>query len=578
VTWSVVQSNSATTGGTASLAVTFSSNVTAGNKIIVASATSAGGAISTSTVKDGAANSWTKAGAVTNGNNEISLWYLDVPAGDAGTAPTMTATFSATCGASVIIQEVSGLATGNTAGAALDGTLATLTGSSASTGSPSYSTTASNEYLVSVLGDSGGGATVTAAGGWTLDAHSQNTNGNCNCLIEYKNSTGGAETNGFGAENVTWEIVEVAFLLPAAAGGAPPAAAARPGRTWLRRFHHRQQPQQVAAAVVAPVSGPPVARLAGPVRARVPQLFLKGRVTGSSDGTSATLGPPVTPLRGPVRPQLPLQPLRAGRTATMVALPLFYSGPPVTPLTGPVRARFPLPKRGRASGSQGAPAAAAPPQAAPAPPLRAPVRTRPQPPPRGRTAGNSGTRQQTGPPVAPLRGPVCARQPLPRRGRCQGNQGTFTQVVIVSGAPVYPIHGPVRIRPQLPPRGRCAGNRGVRHQAGPPVTPLRGPVAPFRPGPYRSGRTAGNAGTFNQAGPRVTPLRGPVLARRPGPYRSGRCLATFIYRPPAPPPAFQVARSSPTVADPRDGTATVAALATSAPAVTDPRDGTPGVT
>jgi hypothetical protein len=55
-----------------------------------------------------------------------------------------------------------------------------------------------------------------------------------------------------------------------------------------------------------------------------------------------------------------------------------------------------------------------------------------------------------------------------------------------------------------------------------------------------------------------------VHARRPGPYRNGQCTATFIYRPPAPPPAFQVARS----------TKSVTATDVSAASVTDPRDGT----
>jgi len=228
VAFTVVQSNSATTGSAGSLPVTFTSNVTAGNKIIVASATSAGVTISTSTVKDGAGNSWTEIGHIAINQNEMSLWALDVPAGDAGTAPTMTATFSATCGASVVIQEVSGLLAGNTT-AMCDGTAATLTGGSATTGSPTYSTTATAEYLVSVLGDSGTGNTVAAAAsGWQLDTHSVNGSANCDCVISWRTagSTGGSETDGFTAAGNSWAIVEVAFKLAAAAAATPSLAAA----------------------------------------------------------------------------------------------------------------------------------------------------------------------------------------------------------------------------------------------------------------------------------------------------------------------------------------------------------------
>jgi len=78
--------------------------------------------------------------------------------------------------------------------------------------------------------------------------------------------------------------------------------------------------------------------------------------------------------------------------------------------------------------------------------------------------------------------------------------------------------------------------------------------------------------------PVVTPPpRWRPLPPRRGPLRAVlRRIAGLVN---APPPAFQVARSAPTVDDPRDGTATITATAvTSVPTIADPRDGTPTVT
>jgi hypothetical protein len=323
------------------------------------------------------------------------------------------------------------------------------------------------------------------------------TYGNSNAGTPFSDGLTDAVVSNFGQQSYTttasgsttassatnWAAAAASFTPAAAAAGPSPSS--WPGRTWLRRFHHPQW-LPLAAVVSAPQSGPPLYPLAGPAgTGRRAPLPPRGRTAGN-DGTYAQSGPPLYPLRGPVA------------------------------------ARRPLAGRGRCQGSQGAPVSAPPPAGAPAPPLHAPVRTRPQPPPKGRTAGNPGARQQTGPPFPAAHGPVQARQPLPRRGRCAGSQGTFTTVVITSGAPLYPLRGPVRTRPQPPPRGRCAGSRGIRHQAGPPVIPLHGPVAPFRPGPQRKGRAQGSPGAYAQAGAPFFPLRKPSRARVPHRPRGGR--------------------------------------------------------
>lgn len=211
--WSVLQSAS-NSGDASSIAATFSTaNVQSGNKIIVFASGGGAGVPAISTVKDGANNSWTQIGAASGGNARHYIYALDVPAGDAGTKPTITATWAGAAGLSIVIQEVSGLLAGNTTAMA-DGTAGTLTGSATTTGSPTYSSSASNEYLVAGYGDIGNGVTVVIAGGWTADAHNVNASASSNCMVQYKNSTGGSETNGYtGADSGGWAIVEVAFKL-----------------------------------------------------------------------------------------------------------------------------------------------------------------------------------------------------------------------------------------------------------------------------------------------------------------------------------------------------------------------------
>jgi hypothetical protein len=338
-----------------------------------------------------------------------------------------------------------------------------------------------------------------------------------------------------------WIDVQVDF--PA----SPAVIPAQPGRTWVRRFHHPQvlpPPPSVAAPVTpAPLQsrGGPAGlgrRLAAPVRGRA----------RSSTGTYGQAGPPVIPLQGPIglgrRAPGPFLKGRAqGHSGIYAQL-----GPAVTALRGPVGARRPSQLRGgRAQGRAGTFTAAAPQAGPPVYPLHGPVAARLplQPVRKGRTATMVAVPLfYAGPPVYPLQGPIGLGRRAPGpflKGRAQGRAGTFTATAITSGPPVYPLHSPVRTRPQPPPRGRCTGRAGVRAQAGPPVTALRGPVAPFRQGAYRSGRCAGNRGTYAQSGPRVTPLRGPVRQRVPQPRRGGHMSGSpgapvFV----VPPPPFTV--------------------------------------
>jgi hypothetical protein len=513
--WSWLQSTSASTASGTTLATTFTTaNLTAASKMVCVVATSAGVVETTNSVAATGSVAFTKLATIsgsTGGNIELTLWVLDTTAGLQGTKPTVTATFSAATGASILVQEVSGLTAGNTS-AILDGTAGTVQQTTAATqAQPSYSSTASNEYLVACFGDTGGPETYTVPGAYTADTGGVNNNADADIVIAYKNSTNGAESGtwSFSGTFSGAAYIVVAIKVPAAAGaGASPQAV--PGRSWLRRFHHPQQALSPFVAAAAPVSGPPVYPLRGPVAARFPSLLRGGRTAGRQ-GTFAQAGPPVTALRGPVGVGQRQPPPPAGSAAGSTGL-FAQAGPPVTPLRGPVAARQPLP-------------------------------------PRGRTASSRGTRAQTGAPVYPAHGPVRTRPQPPPRGRCAGRQGTFTAVVPQAGPPAYPLQGPVRTRPQPPPRGRCASSRGTFAQPGPPVTPLRGPVAARKPSQLQGGRCRWNAGTYTfvgiQSGPPVYPAHGPVRTRQPLPPR-GRCAGnrgTFAQAGPQVTPLQRPARS-----------------------------------
>lgn len=225
--WSVLQSASGFGSSVSSETATFTTaNLSAGSKIIAAISIGATSAAAISSVTATGGNTLTQIGAASQGNARIYLYAIDA-AGSGGTSmvgtkPTITATFASAGGLGIVIQEVSGLLAGNTTAMA-DGTAGTLTGTAASTGSPTYSSSAANEYLVSCYADFGSGVTPAAAGGWTLDASSIRGSTESDCIIQYKNSTGGSESDGFtSADTGGWAITEVAFKLAASPAATPP--------------------------------------------------------------------------------------------------------------------------------------------------------------------------------------------------------------------------------------------------------------------------------------------------------------------------------------------------------------------
>ena len=218
--WAVVQSakKAATSAIATTGAAAFGTNLSSGTKIIAAVSVPYG---TVSGVSDGT-NSLTLIGRKTVTNLlDVSLWAMDTPAGDVGTKPTITATLTNSAQSSVLIQEVSGLLPGNTTAMA-DGTPGSNTGTGgASTGSPAYTSTASNEYLVSVYGDDGGPETFTKPTALTADANSVNANSYDDIAIAYGNSTNGTEAGSWALAGTSadWATLLVAFQL--AAAGTP---------------------------------------------------------------------------------------------------------------------------------------------------------------------------------------------------------------------------------------------------------------------------------------------------------------------------------------------------------------------
>src|SRR6185437_2873464 len=242
-------------------------NVSSGTKLIAAAAVSdqSGLGSTTSSVKDAALNSMTLIGRKSAGSPtavDVSLWAMDTPAGDVGTKPTLTATATNNSQISILIQEVSGLLAGNTTAMA-DGTLGSNTGTGgASTGSPTYSSTALNEYLVSVYGDDGGPETWTKPAGTTSDPNSVNSNAHADCAIAYTNSTNGAEAGSWALTGTSaqWCTLLVAFKISGGGGGGAtpgPATRAAPGKTWRRYFqgNRDQQPSTGNQTGSSPTSG-----------------------------------------------------------------------------------------------------------------------------------------------------------------------------------------------------------------------------------------------------------------------------------------------------------------------------------
>lgn len=218
--WSRIQSARGSASST-TVSATYGTALTAGSKLIAVVGADSGSNVPL-TVGDGTSNMTLLATVNSGGpgHAHVSLWAIDCPAGDAGGTPTITASWAGLEDASILIQEVTGLLAGNTS-AMIDGTAGTTSGTGGgNTTSPTYSSTAANEYLVACFSDNAFTDTVTdPSSPWTSDASNPNVGGVVHAHLSYKNSANGAESGAvFNYSNAGADYAElmVAFKL---AGG-----------------------------------------------------------------------------------------------------------------------------------------------------------------------------------------------------------------------------------------------------------------------------------------------------------------------------------------------------------------------
>jgi hypothetical protein len=287
VAWLWLQSASAVPSAGTSASVAFSTaNLSSGSTVVATAAISAltGSGITGISMTCGG-TSMVAIKSVTSGSGGSEcvtvLFALNTPAGQVGTKPTVTVSWTNNGEAAILAQEVSGLATGATLAALADGTPGGTTGTGgASASCGTYSSSVTGEYLVAIYGDNGGTANYTIPGGYSADTHNvTGNNSRANIGIAYKNSTGGAEsaTYTLAGSPGQWATNFVAFKVtaPTAVTSRPSAMAVRarlPRRP--RRGSGYAQGNRGAPRTPPPVPtpGPPFYPLHWPAKARWQRL------------------------------------------------------------------------------------------------------------------------------------------------------------------------------------------------------------------------------------------------------------------------------------------------------------------
>jgi hypothetical protein len=570
--WTRIQSAEAGFFGTA-VTATYGTNVSSGTKLIAY--VTSGFSDAPTSVKDAAANAFTLLGSVATAAGSVWLYARDTPAGDVGTKPAITATFPSSNGQAILVQEVSGLLAGNTT-AMIDGTPGTKSGTTAATGSPTYSSTAASEYLICAYGAATATTAPTVLSGWTGDPNNTGGSGGGGAaVVEYKNSTGGAETSGFtGADTSGWSILTVAFKLTAAAA---PAAAVPPLLKGPRGAR-----KGTLAGAVAP---PPVVYPSVPSRFYLPRALLRGKPPPNTrTRTSKTLVPATAPPPPAPAPfYAPHSLLRGARAAVRGRLS-GLRGQPAVPAPFPLVVRVQAilqgftGRKGKTFGQ-----AAPPPTTYPSPPTPqhqllhpaphagkgkltgtiapAPVIRPSVPSPffapaallRGARAAVRGTlasvRGLAGRP-SPFRLPGLLRPAAAGAGRPRttltGTAAPEPAVIPPAPAPFYPPHSLLRPAPTGAHRGQ--GFRGIAPQ---PVTmpgvpsPFYAPHSPLRPAsqaarPGRLTRTSyGRPGLPAPFTPPHGPLRpAPSGSVRPRSVLTGSAAPAPVIAPSAPAPFY----------------------------------------
>jgi hypothetical protein len=202
-------------GSGASLAVTPSSSIVAGDRLVVEVGVWNSKGATAGSVTDSAGNAYVELlHYKASEGTEMSVWTAPVTAGG-GTRPTITVKPTSSADVGVAVSEYSGLSTVADAtvvdqSAHRSGT----TGSAATVSSgPTPATTAGNELAVGFYADSGFGDTLTPGSGWTQRSNVSNT-GDMELLTEDQNLASAGATPNASAHtgaSTTWLMATIVF-------------------------------------------------------------------------------------------------------------------------------------------------------------------------------------------------------------------------------------------------------------------------------------------------------------------------------------------------------------------------------
>jgi hypothetical protein len=214
ITPTFVQQVSAHSLGVTSLGVTPTSNISAGNRLVVLVGVWSSAGATTKSVTDSAGNTYTEVlHFQASEQTELSVWTAPISAGG-GTKPKITATPTAKADVGIAALEYSGLSTASGTGAVDQTSQKTGTTSGAATVSSgaTAATSAGSELALGFYVDSGFGDTLSAGSGFTSRTNVSNTP-DIELLAEDQLAAQGATPNataGTGA-NTTWLMSTVVF-------------------------------------------------------------------------------------------------------------------------------------------------------------------------------------------------------------------------------------------------------------------------------------------------------------------------------------------------------------------------------
>jgi hypothetical protein len=227
-----VQQVSAHSSGVSSLAVTPSSSVGSGNRLVVQTGVWSSANATVASVTDSAADQFVEVLHFTGSDGtEMSVWTAPVTAGG-GTRPTITVKSTAKADVGVAVLEYSGLSSVSDSTVVDQMAHSSATTSAAATVSSGATpaTSAANELALGFYVDSGFGDTLTAGSGYTQRANVSNT-GDMELLAEDQGVGSGQTPNataGTGAKTV-WLMATIVLK----SGTAPLGAAANAVRFQL---------------------------------------------------------------------------------------------------------------------------------------------------------------------------------------------------------------------------------------------------------------------------------------------------------------------------------------------------------